>query len=316
MYEAKIMGYDLQNINQKQKQVEKVIREWAERCADMEIKTNVALTPEQINLLKRMHVMAINFALTQPESQRDPRKISYMANDELKTGLAAILLTHVLTNSLSKAKYTREYLFKNIVVWADDDGSAKHVNFSGIENFIVQDAIFPEIIYDWAIYRSPDGRGINALSDEKTHFQGLSNFKRGMSPISEFSRFERKFFESRQKKIIDQKESAEQAFRNSFVQQVAIAAAKQMLEHNDPMQIAQQLFAGKDYTLAIENLLSNQTIKSALEHFDGKNNLQLEDFSKSAEKMSFSVTNHRSNDEMSLDEILRDIKTLEKNHER
>jgi len=310
------MGYDLQNINQKHRQIEKVIREWAERCADMEIKSNVALTPEQINLLRKMHILAINFALTQPESQRDPRKISYMANDELKTGLAAILLTHVLTNSLSKSKYTKEYLFKNIVVWADDDGSAKHVNFSGIENFIVQDAIFPEIIYDWTIYRSPEGRGINALSDEKTRFQGLSNFKRGMSPISEFSRFERKFFENKQKKLLAQKESTQQAFRNSFVQQVAIAAAKQMLEHNDPMQLAQQLFATEDYTQAIENLLSNQTIKSALERFGEKNFLQLEDFSKSAEKLSLSAENYHSNEEMSLDEILRDIKSLEKTHER
>ena len=309
------MANNLQNNNRHQ-QIEKVVREWAERCACMDIKTNVQLSPEQINLLKKLHILAINFALTQPESQRDPRKISYMANDELKTGLTAILLTYVLTNSLSKSKYTKEYIFKNIVVWTEDDGSAKHIDFSGIEHYIAQDAVFAEIIYDWILYRSPEGRGINTLSDEKTHFQGLNNFKRGMSPISEFSRFERKLFESKQKKMQEQKEATQQAFRDSFVQQVAIAAAKQMLEKGDAMQMAHQLFASADYSQEIENLLSNQTVKAAIEQYNEKNQLQLPDFSKSEAKTSMMRIASRSEEEMSLDEILRDIRSLENSRDR
>lgn len=324
MHGVRIMANDLQKTDIKRqitaeqnkklseakyKQIEKVFRDWALKCADMDIRSNVALTPEQIKLLKKLHILAINFAITQPEVQRDPRKISYMANDELRIGLTAIILTRALTDNLSKAKYTREYIYKNISVYTEEDGSAKNVIFSGIEHSIVQDAIFDEIVYDWIVYRQPEGRKINALSDEKTHFQGLSNFQRGMSPISEFSRFERKLFENRQKKLQEQKEETQQAFRNSFVQQIAIATAKQLLESNNPLQMAQQIFASEDYAKAIENILSNQKINNAGEL---QNHLRLEDFSKSAEKLPLS----RSDEEMSLDVILSDIKSMENSRER
>ena len=296
----------------KYQKIEAVLLDWALKCADMDIKSNVQMPPEKIDLLKKIHVLSINYALTLPEVQRDPRKISYMANEELKMGLAAILLSHVLTHSLSKARYTREYLFNNIFVYVEDDGSAKHVNFAGIEHSIVQDAIYPEIVYDWIIYRQPDGRKINALSDEKTHYQGLKNFQRGLSPISEFSRFERKLFEDRQKKIQDQKEATQQAFRDSFVQQIAIATAKQLMENSDPIQIANQLFAAEDYAKAIENILSNQSVNGKLKPFSEQNMLQSRDFSKSTEKFSLSP----NDDEISLDEVLRDIKSLQNSHER
>lgn len=330
MYEARIMANDLQNVelkklstvkkNQtallkpeiKHQQIEKVVRDWALKCAEMDIKSNVELSPEQINLLKKIHILAINFAISQPEAQRDPRKISYIANDELRTGLTAIILTRALTDGLSKAKYTKEYIYKNTAVFVEENGTVKNIVFNDIEHSIVQDAIFEEIVYDWIIYRQPEGRKINALSDEKTHYQGLNNFKRGFSPISEFSRFERKLFEDRQKKLLNQKEETRQAFRNSFVQQIAIATAQQLMATGNPLQMAQQLFASEDYTKEIENILSNQKFNLPLDIQTPTNTLQLEDLSKSAEKLPLS----RTEDEMSLDVILSDIKSMQNDRNR
>ena len=182
----------------KQQKIEEVVRAFAKKAADMDIKSNVPLNQKQINLLKQIHVLAINRALSVPEVMRDPRKISYYANDELKMGFIAVLMTHVLQNHLSKAKYTEDFFLQNVVIYTNQEGTEKHVDLDDVEEKIVQDALVDEVVYDWLIYRAPGSRGIRALSDEKTEAQGLKNFASGLSPISEFSRFERKYFEEKQ----------------------------------------------------------------------------------------------------------------------
>jgi len=254
----------------KQQKIEEVVRGFAQKVADMDIESNVALNEKQIGLLKQIHILAINRALSVPEVLRDPRKISYYANDELKLGLCAILMTHALINHLSKAKYTEDFFLKHIFVYTNQEGTVKCVDFNDTEEKAVQSALYDEIVYDWLIYRAPGSRGIRALSDEKTFSQGLKNFASGLSPISEFSRFQRKYFEEKQKKTKDDRDSAQKAFRNSFVKQVAEAAAKQLLEKQDPMEIAKLLFAGKDYETEIQNLLSDMPINKEIENLSQK----------------------------------------------
>ncbi len=254
----------------KQQKIQEVVRQFALKAAAMNIESNIALTNKQLNLLKQIHVLAINRALCVPEVMRDPRKIVYYANDELKLGLAAILMTHVLINHLSKAKYTEDFFLEHISVYTNPEGTIKRVDLQDVEDKIFKASITDEIVYDWMIYRAPGSRGIRALSDEKTFAQGLKNFASGLSPVSEFSRFQRKYFEEKQKKTKDDRESAQKAFRNTFVQQVAAAAAKQLLASKDPTELAKLLFASKDYEAEIQNMLSDMPINAEIENLTQK----------------------------------------------
>jgi len=253
---------------QRQQKIEEVVHAFAKKAADMDIKSNVPLNPKQINLLKQIHVLAINRALSVPEVQRDPRKISYYANDELKMGFVAVLMTHVLTHHLSKAKYTEDFFLQNVSIYTNKEGTEKHIDLNGVEEKIVQESLVDEIVYDWLIYRAPGGRGIRALSDEKTEAQGLQNFASGLSPISEFSRFERKYFEEKKKTAKENRENAQRAFRSGFVRQVAEAAAKELLKTQKPMDLAKLLFATKDYEAEIQNMLEDMPIHKEIEKME------------------------------------------------
>lgn len=279
---------DIQNQKKKQK-IEEVVRQFAQKAAAMDIESNVPLDDKQTKLLKQIHVLAINRALNVPEVLRDPRKIVYYANDELKIGLAAILMTYVLQHHLTKAKYTEDFFLEHIVVYTNKEGTVKHIDLDEVEEKVFIEALYDEIVYDWIIYRSPGSRGIRALSDEKTFNQGLKNFAAGLSPISEFSRFQRKYFEEKQKKTKDDRESAQRAFRNQFVQQVAQAAAKQLLKTQDPMDLAKVLFASKDYETEIQNLLGDMPINHEIEKMSKKfsETLAIEDKTKDSEVLRF-----------------------------
>lgn len=265
LQKKKMQDTTIQDIKKKQK-IEEVARSFAKKAADMDIQSNLLLSDKQRALLKQIHVLAINRALSLPEVMRDPRKITYVANTELKLGLIAVLMTHVLTNHLSQAKYTEDFFFENIIVYADQAGTVKHVDFNDVEEKVVQSSLKDEIVYDWIIYRSPGSRGIRALSDEKTEAQGLKNFATGLSPVSEFSRFQRRYFEEKQKTVKENRENAQRAFRSGFVRQVAEAAAKQLLKTQNPMDMAKLLFATKDYEKEIQNMLSDLPIHEQIEN--------------------------------------------------
>ena len=266
---------DIQNQKKKQK-IEEVVRQFAQKAAAMDIESNVPLDDKQTKLLKQIHVLAINRALNVPEVLRDPRKI-------------AILMTYVLQHHLTKAKYTEDFFLEHIVVYTNKEGTVKHIDLDEVEEKVFSEALYDEIVYDWIIYRSPGSRGIRALSDEKTFNQGLKNFAAGLSPISEFSRFQRKYFEEKQKKTKDDRESAQRAFRNQFVQQVAQAAAKQLLKTQDPMDLAKVLFASKDYETEIQNLLGDMPINREIEKMSKKfsETLAIEDKTKDSEVLRF-----------------------------
>ncbi len=296
----------------RQQKIEEVVRQFAQKSADMDIESNVFLNEKQVRLLKQIHVLAINRALSVPEVRRDPRKIVYYANDELKLGLAAILMSHVLTNHLSKAKYTEEFFLEHIIVYTAPDGKVKHVDLTDVEQKIFDAALNDEIVYDWIIYRSPGSRGIRALSDEKTESQGIKGFSSGLSPVSEFSRFERRYFEEKQKKTKNDREDAQKAFRHTFVRQVAESAAKQLLKTQDPMKMAKLLFATKNYEAEIQNLLEDLPVNKEIENL-------------TKEFGDYPALQEKTNDTLSIsfkDDKKQDLAMIEfssknkKNHER
>ena len=104
--------------------------------------------------------------------------------------------------------------------------------------------------------------------NEKTEAQGLQNFASGLSPVSEFSRFERKYFEEKKKTAKENRENAQRAFRAGFVRRVAEAAAKELLKTQNPMDLAKLLFATKDYETEIQNLLEDMPIHKEIKKME------------------------------------------------
>ncbi len=224
------------------------------KAVDVEFLSDVDLSVKQLELLKDLNVFCANQVLDDVEVVRDPKKLIYKTNQELKHALIAICLARSLVNPKTRNYENREYFEENISICSSDDGY-KTVCFGAINPSEVNAAIYSEIVHDWLIYRDKHGRGINALMDEKTHLDLLDNFLRGGDPLYEFARFERKFSERRFKKEDQAKESAQEAFRNVMVQAVASEIAKQQLAAGaNPMDLVNLLFSAKDYDKAIKEL--------------------------------------------------------------
>ena len=239
-----------------QKIIDDRIREIIDKASNASILSNILLDTEQLELLHRLNVFCVSQVLDDIETLKDPRKIIYKSNQEMKIALLALCLTRALTNHRSKQKYTKEFFERNINILSDADGT-KNVDFGQIEEAEADKALNDEIVFDWMIYRDRHGRGINALIDEKTFSCGLEDFNQGGDPVYEFARFQRKYFEHKHRKELSGRESAQEAFRNTIIQQAAVEIDKQqMLAGQNPMELVNLLFDAKDYGQAIAQMLT------------------------------------------------------------
>ena len=213
------------------------------RIAAVRVIANVELNQDQLEALQILRAHCLNQALNDAEVRRDPRKLRYKTAQELKYSLVAICLSQALINPQRRHIENKEYFVDNIqVTTADRDWD--RIEFGQIKPYNVQEAIYPEIINDWMIYRDSNGMGIKNLIDAKTNLVGLPDFNRGGDPIYEFARFHRKYTEKEHRQQEQSRLAAQDAFRNAMVQQVAIEMTKQqMLTGGNPMDLLNQLFA-------------------------------------------------------------------------
>lgn len=213
------------------------------KVASVRVIANVELAQEQLEALQVLRNHCLNQALDDAEVRRDPRKLRYKTAQELKYSLVAICLAQALTNPARRQAENKEYFMNNIqVATADRDWDRIDFGMAGADN--VREAIFPEIINDWMIYRDRNGMGIKTLIDTKTNLVGLPDFSRGGDPVYEFARFHRKYTEKEHRQQEQSRLAAQDAFRNAMVQQVAVEMTKQqMLEGRNPMKLIDMLFA-------------------------------------------------------------------------
>ncbi|MDR1025851.1 MAG: hypothetical protein LBL47_00490 [Lactobacillus sp.] len=223
--------------------IQKIINKIIERAVNVVIDSNVEFDDEQIGALYSLNEYCVNQILNNPEVMRDPRKIGYMANQEMKFALTAICLAQNLVDPLRKYKENLEFFLDNISVTTEEDG-VKSLGFGKIRTEAVQEAIYWDIIEDWKIYRDKEGQGIITLMDEKTNLVRLDGYKMGGNPLYEFARFHRKYTERERKKEEKARESAQEVFRNEMVKAVAShVAQQQLLEGKNPMEMVELLFA-------------------------------------------------------------------------
>ena len=239
----------------KQHLIDEAIHKIVERASNCQIQSDVPLDEEQLELLHQLNVFCVQQVLEDIEVKKDPRKIGYMSNQELKLALVALCLSRSLMNPRAPKNYNKEYFEENITI-ETLAGNIKAISFKNISEKEVDKALNVELACDWMIYRDCNGKGIRALMDAKTFHQDMADYQKGGSPVYEFARFERKLYEHKQGKELASKESAQEAFRNSIVQQAAAEIARQQIAlGQNPMELVNLLFAPQDFNYAIQKMI-------------------------------------------------------------
>jgi len=223
--------------------VQKIIDQIINRAIEVTIVCEVALNPEQLKALHGLNAYCVQQLLTNPEVARDPRKLIYMTNQEMKTALVALCLAGNLINPMRKHREDLQFFSDNITV-SIEEGNVKRIGFGQISPYEVQDAIYYDIVEDWKIYRDKEGQGIITLMDDKTNLVRLEGYKMGGNPLYEFARFHRKYTEKERKKEERAREEAQVAFRNEMARTIAHQVTQQqLLEGKNPMELMEMLFA-------------------------------------------------------------------------
>lgn len=242
-------------MDKKEEIIKNEIQKIIDKVAERRIVTNVLLSPRQSDIISQLNEFSTDKILGDDEVERDPRKIAYKTNQELKTALTALCLSIALINHRSKGKYNKEFFENNIFVESDNN-EVVNIRFENIEDKIIDEAINPELVFDWMVYRDDEGRGIFALINEKVcDIDDLKDYNAGGCAVYEFARFQRKYHTYKKAKELKSKESAQEAFRNAVAQQVATQiTAQQLLEGKDPMEFVNMLFGKPDFENSIKEI--------------------------------------------------------------
>lgn len=256
-------------MNSKDEKIQQIIQEFIDNSVNVELNCDVEFNNEQLDALWCLNEYCVHQSLYDPEVRRDPRKLSYKANQELHTALVAFCLSQSLINVQRRNVENKEYFSENISVGIVERGQ-KTISFGGLNKQNVQEAIFSEIIEDWKIYRDKEGFGIKALVDEKTNLTGLDNYQRGGDPVHEFARFHRKYTEKQCKREERARESAQDAFRNTMIQSLANKVTEQKLlegkSMDEMMAMVDSLFNSKPRSKKIESKIEQRINTLLLEH--------------------------------------------------
>ena len=88
------------------------IQKIVDKVAERKINTNIFLSSRQLDVLSQLSYFSTHRILNDIEVEKDPRKIAYKSNQEIKTALVALCLTIALINHRSKSKYNKERITK------------------------------------------------------------------------------------------------------------------------------------------------------------------------------------------------------------
>ena len=242
--------------NELQVRIENEIRKIMDRASNVDIYTDIPFNDVQLTLLKELNYLSVNQTMYDEEAQRDPRTIFYKTNNNLKKALVSLCLTQALVNKRSKGFYTKEYFEANINVTTIEEGNAKKIEFGKCEEKEILAAINEEMVFDYVLYTQ--GRGIEAFSMEKTNCRGLPNFTPGGNQTYEFARFEKLYHEEKTKRLTEEKEKLQLAFKETFLRELAVGMAQQQLEKNENIgQLVNAIFEKESYLEAIDQILNN-----------------------------------------------------------
>lgn len=203
--------------------------DFVNKAISQPIETIPQVTADAQRELYRLHLFCCQQAVHNKEIRKNPLKLGYHAVQEMQLALSAIFISYRLIHPECPYSWTKEFFATHIIVDRGPDGHTKVIFLRPLTLEVINAAINEEVITDWLIYRTHDNNGIRTLMDVKNHLMDLPNFYRGGNPIDEFSRFERKLQEKRNKKIEKRNDELDLEFRKTLVKTAAEQAVGQML---------------------------------------------------------------------------------------
>ena len=239
--------------------LEKIREDLLNEAINCRVISNVLLSDDEANLLYQLGCFAVMQVEDDVEFLKDPRKVFYKSDEELKIGLVALGLAVALTKHFSRKLYNKEFFEGNIKIDRQKSGEVKKIDFGNISRELLDDMLDENLIFDWMVYRDNKGRGIMGLADYKgIDLEDDTNFRRGGTPVYEFARFERKYYKYMRGKVSRQKDDMQDAFRRVFAE----AVAKQLASQMDPVEFTAKLFSSQDPAKEIENMLKSMDHRS------------------------------------------------------
>ena len=235
-----------------------LLSDFVNKAVNMPIEVSPEISPLVERELYRLHLFCCQQAVHNPEVRRNPLLLGFRALEEMHIALVAIMITYRLTHPECPYAWSREVLEGKILTHKGPDGHTIVTFKRPLDEKIINTAIREDLVTDWMIYRSCEHNGIRTLVDIKNNLIDLPNFKRGGNPEAEFSRFERKMQEKRNKKQEQQNDALELELRKKLVETVAGKAVEQMLASGiSAADLLNQAFNGDLSTLI------NQTAQAA-----------------------------------------------------
>jgi len=227
-----------------------LLSDFVNKAINMPIEISPEVSPLVERELYRLHLFCCQQAVHNSEVRRNPLLLGFRALEEMHIALVAIMITYRLTHPECPYAWSREVLEGKILTHKGPDGHTIVTFKHPLTDNIVNTAIQEDLITDWMIYRSCEHNGIRTLVDIKNNLIDLPNFQRGGNPEAEFSRFERKMQEKRNKKKEKQNDALELELRKKLVETVAGKAVEQMLASGvSATELLSQAFNGDISTL-------------------------------------------------------------------
>lgn len=232
------------------------LRDFVEKAVSMPLKIYPDVPPETERQLYRLHLFCCQRAIHCPEVRRNPFQLGFEALREMKTALTGMMISYRLIDPSCPYSWDRKFFEANIITDKDAEGRTV-IKFNRVPPHIVPLAVTGELVTDWLIYRAYDNNGIRTLMDYKNNLLTLPDYQRGGAPESEFSRFERKMQEQRNREEKHKNQELDLEFRKTLVRSVAEQTAARMLNTGlSDLEILNQAY-NADLNTLVDNRPAN-----------------------------------------------------------
>lgn len=206
-----------------------VLSDFVNKAINMPLEIIPALDENATKQLYRLHIFCCQQTIHKTEVRRNPLTLGFRALEEMHTALVGIFISYRLIHPECPYSWSKEFFNERIFTDKAADGHTIVKFKRPLTEDVVNAALSEEMVTDWLIYRTHDHNGIRTLMDIKNNLITIPDYKCGGEPVAEFSRFERKMQESRNKKEQHKNETLDLEFRKTLVQKIAEETASQLL---------------------------------------------------------------------------------------
>ena len=202
--------------------------DFVNKVINMPMVISPELPDNVVQQLYRLQLYCCQQAIFDSEVRRNPFVLGFHVIQEMKLALVGIFISYRLINPQCPYSWDKNFFYKNINIDKTPEGNTV-INFNRVGVNDIINAINEEVITDWFIYREHDHNGVKTLMDIKNNLLEIPDYYRGGDPVSEFSRFERKMQEEKNRVQKRKNEALDIEFRKVMVQKIAEEAANELI---------------------------------------------------------------------------------------